>query len=203
MAAVLEWYLDTGGSNESPGANAAISDLGPPMLRFKTADNSTIDTNNPIPRPTAAVGTTYSYWKCVYLKCTTAPTTAVDNFRFYSDGGGVATGVVIKMGSNFPERNSGSTSGYCVATGVAGEWGSMITVDYATEISAVIAVSSYDVTTVCIMSNAVNDFISEAAGQISAVDQTTNYLVLQMAVLTTASAGNIADETLSIIYDET
>jgi len=81
MAATMVVMFDFGGSDGSPGTEQNISGLGPPNLRFKQGDDATIDTVNPIPIP--AAGTNYSYWKHVYLKCTVAPATQIDNIQFW------------------------------------------------------------------------------------------------------------------------
>ena len=90
MAAVMDVYFDFGGSDTSPGTEQDTDALGPPRMRFKTADDATIDLNNPIPIPPS--GTKYSYWKQIYLYCGTQPATQVDNIKFYTDGGGFGAG---------------------------------------------------------------------------------------------------------------
>jgi len=63
-------------------------------VRFKNADNATVDTNNPLVIPTAGVD--YSYEKWLRLKVTAAPDTNVSNFQFYTDGAnGFGTGVLL------------------------------------------------------------------------------------------------------------
>ena len=97
MAATLKEYFDFGGTDANPGTNQEVDTLGPPRLKFKTADDATIDNNNPISVPDA--GTNYSYWKQIYLKCTVAPSTQIDNVKWYTDGGGFGTGITIKAGT--------------------------------------------------------------------------------------------------------
>ena len=56
MAAVMDVYFDFGGSDTSPGTEQDTDALGPPRMRFKTADDATIDLNKlsnsvqPIPK---------------------------------------------------------------------------------------------------------------------------------------------------------
>ena len=45
--------------------------------------------------------------------------------------------------------------------------------------------------------------ISEAGSVINAIGETTNYLVFQMEVISTASAGDLTDEDWTYQYDET
>ncbi len=44
--------------------------------------------------------------------------------------------------------------------------------------------------------------ISEAGNLINAIGETTNYVVLQMEVINTASPANLTDETITWKYDE-
>ena len=63
-------------------------------VRFKNADNATVDTNNPMVIPTAGVD--YSYEKWLRLKVTVAPSTYLENLKFYTDGAnGFGTGVLL------------------------------------------------------------------------------------------------------------
>lgn len=66
-------------------------------IRFKNADNATVDTNDPLVVP--AAGTICSYVKKVRAKMTDPPDTNVSNLRWYSDGAngfGTGIGVLIK-----------------------------------------------------------------------------------------------------------
>ena len=63
-------------------------------VRFKNADNATVDTNNPMVIPTAGVD--YSYEKWLRMKVTVAPDNNISNLKFYTDGGnGFGTGVLL------------------------------------------------------------------------------------------------------------
>lgn len=194
MVAVVSVKLDTAGTDGTPGTSTDIDALGPPSLRFKTADNPTIDSVNPVPRPTS--GTNYSYTKSLYIYCDTAPDTQIDNFRFYTDGGGFGTGITINVGLQFPTRNSGSTSGYKVATGTPGTTGTEMTAFY-TGISTVGDAFSY--TSGSPLSGPT---ISESGSIINASGETTNYIVFQAAVTSSASPGDKANETWTFLYDE-
>ena len=188
MTATFNVYLDTGGTDNNPGASDSIDALGPPNLRFKQADNSTIDTNDPMPIPTA--GTEYSRWKQIYLQCTVAPNTQVDNVKFYTDGGGFGTGITVKAGDQFPVHNSGATTGYDVS-----DANEIIT--NHTDIS-----SATDAFTYNSGAPLSGPSISESGSVIDAVGETTDYLVLSMEVDSTASPGDLANETFYLQYDE-
>ena len=113
MAAVFDVYLDFGGSDNTPGTSQDTDALGPPNIRFKQADDATIDSNDPMPIP--AAGSEYSRWKQVYLYCSTAPDTQVDNVKLYTDGGGFGTGITVNVGDGVQVKNSGADTGYDVS----------------------------------------------------------------------------------------
>jgi len=77
---------------EKNGTSGTFTDKTSGTIRFKNADNATVDTNNPLVVPTA--GTEYSYEKWLRLKITVAPDTQITNPKFYTDGAnGFGTGV--------------------------------------------------------------------------------------------------------------
>ena len=193
MVATLSVMYDWGGSDGSPGNSTTIDALGPPNLRFKTYDSSTIDTLYPI--PIVSGQTKYSYWKQIYLKCVNAPATQIDNIKFYSDGSGFGTGITLSVGLQMPTKNSGSSAGYQVADGTAGDSGTAMVGGHSS-ISSKASVFSYTSVSPLACS------ISEAGNVINAVNETTSYLVLQMEVIDTATAGGLTAETLTFQYDE-
>ncbi|MHA2065675.1 MAG: hypothetical protein ACXABY_14965, partial [Candidatus Thorarchaeota archaeon] len=73
-------------------------------LRFNEADDNVQDTSDPCVIPGA--GTEYSYWKHVYLRCTTQPSVQCDNFKFYSDGSAMDTGTLIKIATNAVDNDT-------------------------------------------------------------------------------------------------
>ena len=82
-------------------------------VRFKDADNATVDTNNPLIVPTGA--TIYSYSKKVRAYMEAPPSVNVQNFRWYTDGSntfGAGIAVTVKnlgvtWGANFKTAQSG------------------------------------------------------------------------------------------------
>jgi len=193
MVATLNVYFDFGGSDNNPGTEQNTDGLGPPNIRFKTNDNATIDTNDPIPIP--ASGTNYSYWKQLYLYCSAAPDTQIDNIRFHTDGGGFGTGITVNVADQFPVKNSGSDAGYDLATGTPGTTGDVMT-DH-TDISSVT-----DAFTYTSGSKLSGPSISESGNIINAIGESSNYIVFQMAVINTASPQDLANETWTFTYDE-
>ncbi len=194
MAADMSVYFDFGGTDTSPGSEQDTDALGPPRLRFKTADDATIDLNNPIPIP--AAGTKYSYWKQIYLLCSTAPDTQVDNIKFYSDGTNFGSGVTVKVGDETPDKTNASNAGYEVATGTPGDTGDEMVAAHAELTGSTELFGNYT-------SGAPKDVsITEAGNIINVQNETSDYIILQMEVTSAASPGTLSSETLTWRYDE-
>lgn len=189
MVAVFDVKLDRGGTDANPGNKDTVTNL-----RFKTADDNDQDAVNPIPIVTGQ--TKYSYWRQLYLKCTTAPSTKVDNVKFYTDGSGFGTGITLNVGAQFPTNNVGADTGYELATGTPGDSGDEVVANHS-GISSVV-----DAFTKTSGSPLAGPTISEASSQIDAINEETNYLVLQLKVEDTASPGTLSAETLTFQYDE-
>jgi hypothetical protein len=80
-------------------------------IRYKQADNDTVDANNPIPIPGA--GTNYSYIKQLRFNCTVAPSNTINNLKFYSDGAnGFGTGMdlLCKTTSSYVDPTTQTTT---------------------------------------------------------------------------------------------
>ncbi len=86
MAAVLEIRSAHGGSAGSPSSQSAVT-----AIRFKTADDDTANTSNPLVKPSA--GTNYSYEKWIKLQVTSAPDNNLTNLRFHRASGSPSTGI--------------------------------------------------------------------------------------------------------------
>lgn len=79
---------------EKNGAGATFTQKDGGTIRFKNADNATVDANNPMVIPTAGVD--YSYDKWTRFKVTVAPDNNISNLKFYTDGAnGLGTGVLL------------------------------------------------------------------------------------------------------------
>ena len=190
MVATVAVFVETG-PNATP-VPTDTSALGPPNIRFKTADDSVIDANNPIPIPTS--GTNRSFWKSIFLQATGGTFTQIDNVKFFTDGTGFPTGITVFVGDETPTKNSGSTAGYDQATGTVGTNGNELTThSFITAKTDAFSFTSGSPKTVT---------ISEAGAIINASGETTNYVVAQMDVADTASPGDLADETWTFQYDE-
>ena len=195
MVATVAVFIDTAGTNGNPSTITNVTALSPVQLRFKTADNATIDNADPIPIP--ASGNVNSFWKSIYLECTVAGGfTQIDNVKFYTAGVAFGTGIVTNVGDEMPTHNSGSNSGYVLATGTIGADGAEIVASY-TGITAKTNAFSF---TAGGTQKTVS--ISEAGNIINAVGESTNYLVFQMNVASSAGPGNQSNLTWTYQYDE-
>ena len=188
MVAVFDINLDTGGTIDTPGAQTSIVPLGPPNLRYKRADNPTIDNANPNIIP--AAGTTFSRWKQIYLIATTAPDTSVNNVKIFTDGTGFGTGITVNIGDQLPPRSSASTLGYDPADTDDDTMTNHSDITSVTDFFTFTSVAAKSVT------------ISETSSLINAIGETTNYVVTQMLVINTAAPGDLTNETITWEYDE-
>lgn len=85
MAATVKIY-------EKNGAGETATDKTSGTVRFKNADNATVDTSNPMVIPPS--GTDYSYEKWLRFNVDSGTYTEITNVEMYSDGGnGLGTGV--------------------------------------------------------------------------------------------------------------
>ena len=187
--AVMQIWRDQAGSNDAPGSSLAVESGN---LRFKAADNNVQDSNNPLTIPGA--GNYHSRWKHIYLKCTTLnDLDYINNVKFYCDGTiGWDANVTLYVGTNTPEKNSGSSAGYEVAN-----------VDDEDMVTSHAHVSGQaDIETYYDGDNALAVSISEGSSQIDALNETSDYVVLQVDVAAGASPGAQSAETLTFQYDE-
>lgn len=164
------------------------------LLRFRTDDENTQDSTNPIPIVTGQ--TKRSYYRHVYLYCSAAPGTKVDNIKIYTDGGGFGTGVTVYSGDETPTKNSGSSAGYDLATGTPGDTGDELVASH----QDITAKSDFFGYTSPGSEKSVS--ISEVGNIIDAIGETSDYVVLQMDVADTASPGTLTAETFTWQYDE-
>ncbi len=201
MVAVLKLYKDIEGTSGNSGTSRDTSELTPSNVRFKTADDILIDSNNPVPIPSAGSAANNSYVNSLLIKCSTAPATMVDNFRFYTTGNNFGEGITLNIGNQYPPHTESTedASGYRVATGTVGSTGNPITTVYST-ITGVTDLFTYTVNNQLNPGNA--SFISETGNEINAVGETTNYFVLQASVASNATSGSKPAETITILYDE-
>ena len=183
MAGVFDVMIDTGGSDDNPGANTVLTNL-----RYNVADDNDQDSGNPVPIP--AAGTEYSFMKQIYLKCTTAPSVKADTFVIYTDGGDFGTGVTVKAGDETPTNNTGSNAGYELATAAVEMVADNANLTGSTDLFTFTSGSAKSVS------------VSEASSQIDAIGELTDYVVLQMEAINTASHGLLSAETITYAWQE-
>ena len=182
MAAVFDVVWDFGGTADTPGTQGQVVT----NLRYNNEDTNDQDTASPVTIPGA--GTAYSFWKHVYLKCTTAPATQVNNVKIYTDGALGWTGCTVKVGDDLCTKNSGASTGYDPGQAV------VLTVhDTIVTTTSLFTFTSGSPRTVT---------ISEAGSIINAIGETTDYVVLQAEVGTSAVQGTQTAETATFQYDE-
>jgi hypothetical protein len=85
-------------------------------VRFKSADNDTADTANPLVKPGSG-GTNYSFEKWFRLNCTVAPSNVINNLRFHRSSGSPSTGISDYYG----ERNR-TTEGFVTPVGTVSSY---------------------------------------------------------------------------------
>lgn len=99
---------------EKNGAGGTQTDKTSGTIRFKNADNSTVDTANPMVKPVS--GTDYSYEKWLRFNVSGGTYTEITNIKAYSDGSsgmGTGVGVYAKAVTAYATpAEATSTSGY-------------------------------------------------------------------------------------------
>jgi hypothetical protein len=79
---------------EKNGAGGTATDKTSGNIRFKNADNATVDTANPMVKPGAGVD--YSFEKWLRMNVSGGTYTEITNVKAYMDGGnGLGTGVTL------------------------------------------------------------------------------------------------------------
>lgn len=99
---------------EKNGAGGTQTDKTSGTVRFKNADNATVDLNNPMVKPTS--GTDYSFEKWLRFNVTGGTYSQITNIKAYTDGAnGLGTGVGLyakAVTSYATPAEATSTTGY-------------------------------------------------------------------------------------------
>jgi len=99
---------------EKTGAGGTGTDKTGGTIRFKNADNATVDLSNPMVKPTS--GSDFSYEKWLRMNVTGGSYTQITNVKAYMDGSnGLGTGVLLwakAVASFSTPAEATSTSGY-------------------------------------------------------------------------------------------
>jgi hypothetical protein len=196
--ATIKWYLDWGGSDNTPDGTPKDLSGGGTKIRWKSnTDMWTIDAADAMPIPGA--GNNYSYWGQFYMEMTARPgSEVVNNMKYYTDGGDYGTGITLYVGDEDPVRTSALTTGYDLATGTPGTTGDRMDsgANKHTDLTARTDAFSYVTGTPRSLT------IGESGNALDLVGETCNYLVMQLDVDSTASSGTKTAETQTGRYDE-
>lgn len=174
MPATVQTYVYTGA-----GPTGALATT----IRYKLADDNTIDTNNPCVRP--AAGTNYSFWKSIALYAATAPSVSISNVKLYTDGALPWTGCQSDIGDQDSDT-------YDQATG-SGDSGDEMVANH-TQITSKTNMFTY--------TSGSPRNVTLSASWADTTGRITMYLVLQLSITSTASAGLQTAETITWQYDE-
>lgn len=111
---------------EKTGAPGTETDKTSGTVRFKNADDATVDSNDPLVIPTS--GSDFSYEKWLRLKIgATGPSDKINNLKFYTDGAsgfGTGVGLWAKTVASYstpaePATSSGYTGAFTYTAGGA------------------------------------------------------------------------------------
>jgi len=145
-------------------------------VRFKAADNTTVDTNDRLVIPASGEADIFSYSKQLRFYGSTDPDVDIDNLKLYSDGSNdLGTGAVVDYD-------------------LSGEFGANINTD----------ISGTDLFTKT--SGSPIDMDGDNPGPWGTGEipcYMGDFVRLQMGISETASPGSLSAETLTFAYDET
>ncbi len=176
MVATVLIIRTTSGSTET--------DITSGNTRASTSDDPSQGTATPIPVP--AANENFSFWVTTQLQVTVAPTTVIDNIRFYSDGAnGLGTGVFMV---------ANKTSTYIEASGTISTTGLQLTTALHTNLfSAAQDIFSFTSTAPLTLLGTLS--VTGSSG--------SSLVVYQIIVSSGAGAGTTPAETLTYLFDET
>lgn len=143
-------------------------------VRFKNANNSSVDSNDPMVVPGA--GTDHSFVKKLRAYMEVPPDTSVSNLQWYSDGAnGFGTGITctyVNLGVTFGTQNETDHAGTDLFSATSG--------------------------------SPINGDATDAGPFVPADDNTYigDILELQLHVASTATNGTLSAETLTLSWDE-
>jgi len=78
--------------NQKNGAGETATNKTSATVRFKNADSASVDSNNKMVVPVSGSDFSFDIWLRVNA---TGTFTSIENVRFYTDGGGYGTGVLL------------------------------------------------------------------------------------------------------------
>lgn len=184
MVATIEIDGARGGSANAP----ASFDHAVANFRFQNEDTNDQDTAAPVDIPSGA--DVFAFWKHIYIHCTVAPDTQINNVEVFGDGALGFTGVTAEVNDQVCQNSSTATAGYD-----PGQAAVLTTHDTITTTTDFFATFT---------SGAPKSLaISEVGSVINAAGEFSDYLVMQMDVSNTAVQGVQAPaETVTWQWDE-
>ena len=190
MVAEVAIFTDYGGSDGNPSTEENISSNSPVNLRFKTADNNTVDSVDEIPIPSSGINR--SYWKHVYLKVVGGIFSRIGNIKFYTNGTNYGSGITINVGNETPVKDSG----YVIANGIRGTTGNEMVASHGGISGKTEVFGNYTSGSPKTVS------ISESGSLMDSVNETSDYLIFQMDIDNTVTKADLSNKTWTIQYDE-
>jgi hypothetical protein len=179
-------------------SGVTLNDITSGTTRLNTADVVADGTANPVQIP--AAGTNYSFWASIRLVCSVAPTTGINNLKWYTDGtDSLGTGVGLNV-STVTGTNGSTSTNYTIASGTAGVTGLEMGASYGHSITSPVNAFGYTVSAPLALGGSFTTGVDTAAN--SAAGSFADWVVLQITVGTTASAGVTASETITYVWDE-
>ena len=158
--------------NEKNGVGEVATPKTDGIIRFKNADDATVDSNNPMVIPGA--GSDFSFDKWLRMEVTVAPDTQIENLTAYSDGSnGFGTGVL---------------AWYKLA-------GTFVT---PTEPVASAGYADFFATTNLLPA----DMDAINTGPFVGTGEVGDYMQLMLEVASTATQGALSSETITMAFDE-
>ena len=156
-------------------------------LRYKEADNNTQDLVAPVTIP--ACGTKYSFWKHTFVvfTCTFTQICNVNWFITCFDW----TGTTFTSGNGVQTKNSGSSAGYDPAVGL----------NILTTHDTICATTDAGATYLASCSGRAIT-ISESCSLVTCACDTTDYIVTNLALTSSATSGTQTAKTVTFEYDE-
>lgn len=179
MVATVTLRSEHGGTAGAPAGGSQTTVAVGGTIRFKRADNDTVNTVNPMVIPTS--GENFSWRKNIHLSFDTAPAAQITDLRFIVTNTSVPSGFKMWAAQIAP-------SAYDVATSA----------DEAANVSPTVDVTAG--TTMSIISGTV---VTNASTVPGFGDVTQNLILMQMSALSTATTtGTISGFTLTWRFDE-
>lgn len=184
MAATVRIMRLTG--SHGGGASPDYTNITSACTRMSTSDVPSPGTDNPIPIPSS--GSNYSFWVTTNLYSACAPDNSIDNIEWYTDGTnsfGTGTNLIVS-----------NASGYVQAVGNTGSSGSLLDTTNHTGLKGA-ASNAFTYTSNAASRLAIAGSIASTTGCIG-----DEFVVFQLRVDTTATAGNTGEEQFTWSFDE-